>query len=167
MERRDVQAANRYLAAHEGWRVFGAAERTAVAIIQHLLAGVNAHTNLDLAVASAETVPGPAIHLLERDLQQISELQDGIASVAPLMWRLDIAGGQDETRLRDAAWLQALVLADLEGVQKEAAIGAADSGVSLIGARVLDPPGFLARTVAGFIARSETQDVARIIDALR
>ena len=112
MERRDVQAANRYLAAHEGWRVFGAAERTAVAIIQHLLAGVNAHTNLDLAVASAETVPGPAIHLLERDLQQISELQDGIASVAPLMWRLDIAGGQDETRLRDAAWLQALVLAD-------------------------------------------------------
>lgn len=120
-----------------------------------ILAGVNAHTNLDLA---AETAPGPAIHSLERDFQQISDLQDAIASVAPLMWLLDIAGGQDEARLlecslskaRDAAWMQALVLADLEGVEKEAAIGMADSGVSLIGARVLDP-----------------QDVALIIDALR
>ena len=147
------------------------------------LAIVNAHINLDLAVASAESAPGAAIHSLERDFQQINkifseqinDLQDGIASVAPLMWLLDFAGGQDEERLlefnlskaRDAAWMQALVLADLEGVEKEASIGAADSGVSLIGARVLDPPGFLARTVAGFIARSETQDVARIIDALR
>ncbi|MSV32950.1 MAG: hypothetical protein EXQ57_10580 [Bryobacterales bacterium] len=123
-----------------------------------ILAGVNAHTNLDLAVASAETAPGPAIHSLERDFQQISDLQDAIASVAPLMWLLDIAGGQDDERLvefslskaRDAAWLQALVLADLEGAEKEAAIGMADSVVSLIGARVLDP-----------------QDVALIIDALR
>ena len=112
-----------------------------------ILAGVNAHTNLDLAVASAETAPGPAIHSLERDFQQISDLQDAIASVAPLMWLLDIAGGQDDERLvefslskaRDAAWLQALVLADLEGAEKEAAIGMADSVVSLIGARVLDP----------------------------
>lgn len=112
-----------------------------------ILAGVNAHTNLDLAVASAETAPGPAIHSLERDFQQISDLQDAIASVAPLMWLLDIAGGQDDERLvefslskaRDAAWMQARVLADLEGVEKEAAIGMADSVVSLIGARVLDP----------------------------
>ena len=194
MERMDVIFANRYLAAYEGWRAgqeisecwmlaFGAAESTGRAIIQHLLLGMNAHINLDLAAASAEAAPGNAIHSLQRDFQQInkilseqiSDVQNAIASVAPLMWLLDIAGGQDDERLvefslskaRDAAWLQALVLADLEGAEKEAAIGMADSGVSLIGARVLDPPGFLARTVAGFIARSETQDVALIIDALR
>ena len=43
--------------------------------------------------------------------------------------------------------------------QVESAIGAAESEVSLTGARVLDPP--------GFIARSETHDTARINDAFQ
>jgi len=194
MERLDVAFANRYLAAYEGWRAgqyvsncwmmaFGAAGRTDRAIIQHLLLGMNAHINLDLAVAAAEIAPGNAISSLQTDFQQInkilseqiSDVQDAIASVAPLMWILDVVGGQDEERLvefsltkaRDAAWMQALVLAGLEGVERDDAIRMADSGVSLIGAGVLDPPGFIVRTVVGFIVRSETREVTRIIDALQ
>jgi len=194
MERMAAGFANRYLAAYEGWRAgqyvsrcwmlaLGAAGRTDRTIIQHLLLGMNAHINLDLAIVSAEAAPGSAIHSLQADFQQINKIlaeqindaQDSIASVAPLMWLLDILGEQNEERLvefslakaRDEAWMEALVMAELEDAEKAAAITVLDAGVNLIGAGVLDPPGFLLRTAVGFIVRSETQDVVRIIDALQ
>ena len=194
MERMASAFANRYLAAYEGWRAgqyvsrcwmlaFGAAGRTDRTIIQHLLLGMNAHINLDLAIVSAEAAPGNAIHSLQADFQQINKIlaeqindaQDSIASVAPLMWLLDILGERNEERLvefsltkaRDASWMQALVMAELEGEEKADAITVLDAGVNLIGAGVLDPPGFLVRTAVRLIVRAETPDVVRIIDALQ
>lgn len=194
MERLDVIFANRYFAAYDGWRAgqavsrcwllaFEAGARTDRAIIQHLLLGMNAHINLDLAVASAETASGTAIHALEADFQQINQIlseqidgtQDAIARVAPLMWLLDIVGERNEERLvafsltkaRDAAWMLAVALAGLEGADRVSAIRMADSGVSLIGAGVLNPPGMLARLATRLIVRFEAPDVGRIVDALQ
>ncbi len=189
----DVVFANRYLAAYDAWQVgagvsdcwalaFGAAGRTDTTIVQHLLAGMNAHINLDLAVAAAEVAPGHTIHSLHSDFQQINrilaeqinDVQDAIASVAPMMWMLDLVGGQREERMvefsleraRDAAWVQALVMAELSGEEREAAIGAVDRGVTLIGSGVLHPPGWMMRAALGVIVRSEERDVTRVIAAL-
>ncbi len=69
MERLDVAFANRYLDAleryHRGedlsrcWRTsFEAAQNWHPIVLQHLLLGVNAHINLDLGIAAAQTSPG-------------------------------------------------------------------------------------------------------------
>ena len=194
MERLDVVFANRYLAAYDGWRAgqavsrcwalaFQASGRTDRTIIQHLLLGMNAHINLDLAVAAAEVAPGPAIATLQSDFQEINQIlneqvdgvQDAIASVSPLMWMLDTVGGRHEERMvefsmakaRDAAWMQAKFFAGLGTGEKAAAIGAVDTGITVIGAGVLDPPEFLMRATIRMVVNSEAQDVVRIIDALQ
>ncbi|MBL8238806.1 MAG: hypothetical protein JNM66_15395 [Bryobacterales bacterium] len=193
MERLDVVFANRYLSAYYDWHnqrpvsqcwnlAFSAAARTDRIITQHLLLGINAHINLDLAVAAAEVAPGPAIHALAADFRQINKLlyeqvgdvQDAIASVAPLMWLLDIAGGQAEERMvefsllkaRDAAWMQSLVLAEMTGGEQREAIRVVDAATSLIGAGVLDPPGWRLRLALQAIVRTENADVANVIQAL-
>ena len=193
MEHLDVVFANRYLTAYEDWRAgrpasrcwalaFGAAARTDRAITQHLLLGVNAHINFDLAIAAVEIAPGAAIHGLQRDFQQInkilseqiSDVQDAIASVAPLMFLLDFVGRNTDERLvefslqkaRDAAWMQALVLAEMDGAERPAAMDVGDHVVSLIGAGVLDPPGLLVRTALRLIVWREEPDVRRIVAAL-
>lgn len=194
MEHLDVVFANRYLAAYDGWRAgqpvsrcwalaFGAAARTDRTIIQHLLLGMNAHINLDLAVAAAEVAPGPAIAMLQTDFQEINQIlneqvdgvQNAIASVSPLMWMLDTVGGRHEERMvefsmakaRDAAWMQANLLAGLGAEEKAVAIGAVDTGITVIGAGVLDPPEYLMRATIRMVVRSESPDVVRIIDALQ
>jgi hypothetical protein len=193
MERLDVVFANRYLTAYEDWRggrpvtrcwalAFNAGVRTDRIITQHLLLGMNAHINLDLAVAAAEVAPGSAIHGLAADFRQINKIlyeqvedvQDAIASVAPLMWLLDVLGGQEEERMvefsllkaRDAAWMQSLVLAEMGDGERREAIGVVDTAATFIGAGVLDPPGWRVRMALQAIVRSEVGDVARVITAL-
>jgi len=66
MEKLDVSFANRYLGALEQWQkniplpVHGRSrwtdERSSILVLQHLLLGVNAHINLDLAIATVETI---------------------------------------------------------------------------------------------------------------
>jgi hypothetical protein len=194
MEQLDVVFANRYLAAYDTWRTgrmasqcwmlaFGAAARTDRAIIQHLLAGMNAHINLDLAVAAAEVAPGAAIATLQHDFQEINQIlseqidsvQAAIASVAPLMWMLETVGGKEEewlvafslAKARDAAWMQANLLANEAAESRAMTMSVLDAGVTTIGAGVLDPPGYLVRTTLQMVVRGETQDVARVIDALQ
>lgn len=194
MERMDAVFANHYLAAYDGWRAgaavsdcwalaFGAAGRTDRTILQHLLLGMNAYINLDLAVAAAETAPGAAIDSLQKDFQainqilfeQIDNVQDAIASVAPLMWLLDTVGGRSEekrvefslSKARDAAWMQALALAKLDPREETGAISVIDRGIAAIGAAIPDPPGLLVRGALPVIAGFEAQDVARIIDTLQ
>src|SRR5215470_8966081 len=79
MERFDVTFASRYFAALNGyfhagqfpaathaWRVaFDGATQTEPVIVQHMLAGVNAHITLDLGIAAEEIAPGaqlPSLH---------------------------------------------------------------------------------------------------------
>ena len=91
------------------------------------------------------------------------------------MWMLDTVGGRHEERMvefsmakaRDAAWMQAKFFAGLGTGEKPAAIGAVDTGITVIGAGVLDPPEFLMRATIRMVVKSEAQDVVRIIDALQ
>src|SRR5215207_8262817 len=66
MERLDVLFANRYIAAYEAYRAgelpstawfkaFNAAQGPGPIVLQHLVAGMNAHINLDLGIAAART----------------------------------------------------------------------------------------------------------------
>jgi hypothetical protein len=104
MEQFDVTFANRYLDALERYRrgeepskcwrtTFRAAESWHPIVLQHLLLGINAHINLDLGVAAAQTSPGAQLAGLRRDFDSINgilcamldDVQDRLALASPWM----------------------------------------------------------------------------------
>ena len=116
MEKLDVQFANRYLEAYQeyaenkkitnAWQVtFDAAKRNDILIIQHLLAGMNAHISLDLGIATAQVSKLKPIQDLEHDFNEINLLlgdlidrvQDALSKASPMLTVFDwFAGKADE-----------------------------------------------------------------------
>ena len=192
MERLDVVFANRYLDALAAWRAgrptsrcwaraFEAASRWPPVIVQHLLLGMNAHINLDLAIAAAETAPGADIHALQGDFDEINrilvaridDVQDRIADVSPWMWVLDTIGERTDealcgyciARAREISWENALRLAPLSPAERADEVRRSDLLVAAL-AIPLERPGPLARAALLCARVRETQDVGRVLDAL-
>ena len=192
MERLDVVFANRYLDALAAWRAgrptsrcwtraFEAASRWPPVIVQHLLLGMNAHINLDLAIAAAETAPGADVHALQGDFDEINrilvaridDVQDRIADVSPWMWVLDTIGERTDealcgyciARAREIAWENALRLAPLSPAARADEVRRSDLLVAAL-AIPLERPGPLARAALLCARVRETQDVGRVLDAL-
>jgi Family of unknown function (DUF5995) len=193
MERLDVTFANRYLDALDRyrrgeepskcWRTsFRAAESWHPLVLQHLLLGINAHINLDLGVAAAQTSSGAQLMNLRRDFESINDIlcamlddvQDRLALVSPWMNMLDRAGGRTDEeilnfsieRARHAAWCVAERLAPLgaEEIQKE--IEVLDRWVDVLAFVIQYPPGISIRLATLFVRLTEGRDVAKIIDIL-
>lgn len=192
MERLDVRFANRFLDAldaHErseevtrSWRAaFLAAERWSPIILQQLLVGMNAHINLDLGIAAAQTAPGEDLAGLRRDFDRINEILaglvggmgEGIAGVSPWIGLLDRLGGRRDDELinfsltiaRQEAWQFAVELAPLPLTHQAAPIRLRDTRVARL-ADVVLRPGWL-RLGLLLIRSREPFDVRRTIDALR
>jgi hypothetical protein len=134
MERLDVVFASRYLDAYDAHRSgvsptrswaysFEQAGRAEPTVLHHLLLGMNAHINLDLAIAAAEVSHGTDIDTLEGDFRQVNEVltdlvdevQDAVDDTSVLYRGLDLFGlGIDEAvasfsikLARDGAWVRA------------------------------------------------------------
>ena len=193
MERLDVTFANRYLDAVERyrrgeepsrcWRTsFRAAESWHSIILQHLLLGINAHINLDLGVAAAQTSPGAQLEGLRRDFDSINDIlsamlddvQDKLALVSPWMGVLDRVGGRTDEeilnfsidRAREAAWRAAERLAPLGSEEARKEIDVLDRWADVLALVVQYPPGISIRLATFFVRLSESRDVAKIIDTL-
>lgn len=193
MEQLDVRFANRYLHALERyrrgeelsrcWRTsFRAAERWRPIVLQHLLLGINAHINLDLGIAAAQTSPGLQLASLRRDFDGINdilratldEVQERLALVSRSMTVLDRAGGRtDEAimnfsieRARESAWRVAERLAPLGPEEMRREIEVLDRWVDVLAFVVQYPPGLSVRLASLFIRLTEVRDVAKVIDLL-
>jgi hypothetical protein len=192
MERLDVVFANRYLAALEAyqagrrptrsWAVtFDAARGGSLLILQHLLLGMNAHINLDLGIAAAETAPGRDLPGLEHDFREISRLlgemlddvQDKIARLSPWMGVLDRVGMRTDEEIctfclggsRDLAWTWARRFATTDRARLPNEIDALDQMVAGL-AMPIRTPGFFLRPVLAAIRLREPRDVGRVLEAL-
>lgn len=166
MEKLDVVFANRYLLAYSdyqqnsiithSWKVaFDGTKSWWPIVLQHLLAGMNAHINLDLGIAAAEIAPGDKLGDLHNDFNEINvilsglinEVQDELAKIWPLLSYLDkLAGSVDERivsfsmdRARDEAWSFARDLAMADDEQSKLLIQHKDLEVSKLGTKVLHP----------------------------
>ncbi len=193
MERLDVVFANRYLDAiheywnegvpHESWLIaFEASRSNSPMILQHLLLGMNAHINLDLAIASAQVAPGNSLPALKNDFLKIMDLLESmikdvetrIEKVSPSFRLIDKMGGKvDEktagflvNKARDIAWLTAekLAVESPETIHEKTKFH--DDIVALVGEELLNP-GFILSITFWWIRRKESRDVVKVIDTLR
>ncbi len=191
MARLDVVFACRYLAALERYQAGRAATRswelalqaTSSArpiIVQHLLAGMNAHINLDLGIAAATIAPGDDLPGLRRDFDRINEvlailiggIEGQVSEVSPWIGLLTRIGGRHDDEIvkfsievaRTEAWRFAVELAPLDPDDWAGAISACDARVARVGRRVLGP-GLLGAGLVIIRAR-ESNDVRRVIRVL-
>lgn len=193
MERLDVVFANRYLEAWEGFRSGGAitaAWSYAFAVggqwwpivLQHLLLGINAHINLDLGIATAETAGSPSgLRQLEGDFVGINRILAGlVAQLKEKLARIWITlrlfnrylGGVEDAiinfslaKARAAAWDSAQTLAELPRSDWPSAVDRCDGTVVQL-ARLVRHPGIIGGSVNHLVRLGEVGSVVRKIDLL-
>ncbi len=190
MEKLDVVFANRYLSAFHAWQAdqpfteswkvtFDAAEKWRYIVLQHLFVGMNAHINLDLAIAAAKVAPGDGIFDLEPDFKKITNIlndltesvQNDLAEVWPLLRILKMFSGRIEdwlagmgmTIARDIAWGNAVNLSKLNRAELAKQIGQLDRDVAALGKLILSPS-WLGNIVVRFIRLGEWKSVDEVID---
>lgn len=168
------------------WQVaFGLGTRWRPVILQHLMSGMNAHINLDLAIAAAVTCPGVQIQALERDFSRINQVlaelidvvQVELAEVSPWMRLIKTFGGRDADQVvnfgiqasRGLSWQHALRLAALQGDGQERerslAMSEMDCAVDIMG-RLIVRPGPLLRTGLLLARVREERDTAKVMAVL-
>ena len=192
MEKLDVVFAGRYLTAFQqfrsgepstaSWQIaFKAASRWYPLVLQHLLAGINAHINLDLGIAAAMTAPAGQLPGLKADFDQINGVLAGLvgtvekemAQVSPLIGLLETLSLQADTTIinfsldkaRDFAWSNATRMAQMSGPEMQPAIQELDEEVELLGKLVVSPP-WLTKIKLLPIRLLETSNVRRVLDVL-
>ena len=192
LERLDVIFANRYLDALQRYRAgeqptrswsiaFRQAGSWPLLILQHLLLGINAHINLDLAIAAVETAPGSELAALQPDFDEINtilgemldDVQDRLASVSPWLGVLDRLGARKDEEVfsfglrksRALSWQAAQSLNQNVGALRASQIDLHDRAVAALAVPIYRPGFFLRAVLMGVRAR-ENMDVGQVIDAL-
>jgi len=193
MERLDVNFANRYLEALGAYRAgskptrswlfsFETARMAGPLIVQHLLLGINAHINLDLGVATAETAAGSGLDSLEHDFQtinailasRVSAIQAEISRVSPwfgLLRRVDPSADRgiinfSIERARDQAWTAAELLACLPAKRWPSRIDVLDRATLSLARLIRDPPGWTLKTGLRVMRLPESHDMRHVIEVL-
>ncbi|MBI5650458.1 MAG: hypothetical protein HZC40_08445 [Chloroflexi bacterium] len=194
MERLDVIFASRYLDALDRfWRgetptqcwsvAFRAARAWSPIILQHLLLGMNAHINLDLAIAAAQAAPGNELPKLKRDFLEITVLlnemipgmEERIQKISPWFRILARVGGRTDEQLcgfaiekaRNFAWLAANKLAETAPEKIEQQIARHDQIVAGLGNTIRLPVGNLLRSGLALIRVRESRDVRAVMNVLQ
>ena len=192
MERLDVIFANRYIRAcyqyqigqtpTQSWvRAFDATQHWWPIVLQHLLLGMNAHINLDLGIAAAESVPPEELQNLKGDFEKINQVlaslvggvQSELAEIWPILGFFNRYLGSVETAIinfsmekaRDAAWSFAEQLSPLADEQRQQVIAEKDDMMALF-SRVISHPGFYGSLILGIIRLGERGTTRQRIEIL-
>ena len=184
MEKLDVIFANRYIEAYQHYKAgnppteswLNAFKVSEALVMQHLLLGINAHINLDLGIAAAETTGAHGLADFERDFNKINEVlaamvadvKAAIGKVSPLFKLLELVGKGKEDKLvsfsiniaRDGAWLFANEYA--AAVKKEEAIADRDRVIAALAVKIVNPKSKLLQVVAKVVRFFEVKDVQRV-----
>ena len=193
MERLDVLFANRYIDAWKqwcagqqptaSWRIaFEAAQNKGI-IMQHLLLGINAHINLDLGIATTETMYGYPITGIQKDFNTINAVLASLISVveqeifklSPLMFLLDTVGKSFDEMLvefsintaREGAWQFAVELSGKTGAAYTTCISVRDAAIANLATNLAKPKGKFFAFIIKVIGWFEWKQPAKCIETLR
>lgn len=185
MEKLDVHFANRYLDAYyafasgkpltQSWQsAFNAVQNNDLAIVQHLLLGINAHINLDLGISAAAISNRDNIHLLHNDYNKINvviadvygSLQNKLKKISWLtIFLKNISPNTADSiinfsisKARDTAWNNALLLVN-SGNHQANVIQTADAVVHKV-ANAIQSPGRITKFLLKWIVKAESKDIA-------
>ncbi|MCK6546791.1 DUF5995 family protein [Myxococcota bacterium] len=193
MEQLDVVFASDYFDAFAAWQArrrprsaawevaFRTTERRRPIALQHLLLGMNAHINLDLAVSVARVVPSSKLAAFKPDFDRVndvmSSLFDPVKEVlgrfSPLLGLLDRLGREGDDvvvefslqRARQAAWDNAVRLSELPPCELLPAIRALDHRVAARSRLIARPP-LVMLPLLTLVRVPESRELAAIVDAL-
>jgi hypothetical protein len=192
MERLDVIFASRYIEAYrqftagekptQSWEIaFQAAVQKKFIIMQHLLLGINAHINLDLGIAVAQTV-GETGDLagIESDFNKINAIlaamvagvEASIGRVSPIFYLLEKVGKGKEDKIvtfsinlaRDGAWMFANQY-HISG-NKSVEISQRDAIIAKLATKLTTTRSRLLRWTIRAIRFFETKNVAKVVAIL-
>lgn len=192
MQKFDVAFANFYLTAYQNyfdgrevskaWKAAFDARNEKLAIMQHLLMGMNAHINLDLGVAASEVTKATEIQQLKNDFMKVNEIlaslvdemQTKIGRVSPLMFLLDWIGRRTDEKIinfsmdkaREFSWQNACELAAMNENDKEEKISKMDGFVTNLTEIIRDPDSLFLKLVIRFIRIFEVKNLKRMIEKL-
>lgn len=169
-------------APSEVWAIaFAAADETAPCVIQHLLLGMNAHINFDLAIATTDALTPEELPAFAGDFQRmnallaslVGQVSADISLFWPLLRWIDRVGRRPEDAIIDVcmrwarrdAWERALRISALSGAARHTEIAEFDTAASRL-ARVLADPPWRLRLITGAIRRMQRGTVNDQIDDL-
>jgi len=192
MEKLCILFASRYLDALNQWKsgikptnawhlAFEQTKLNSMSVIQHILCGINAHINLDLGIAAAQTCPGNQIHDLKGDFEMINKVigslvdktQEKLEKISwPMRW-LDRIGQQYDENIanfsigvaRDASWISALTLAAMTPTEQKNYIIQLDLKTTALG-NLIVKPGAVANLILKPVKWFEPKNPAPIIRIL-
>lgn len=192
MEHFDVLFANLYIMAYrdflairpasQAWKICFEARFQKMAIIQHVLMGMNAHINLDLGIAAARSAEGKQILLMKDDFMKVNnilnsiidDIQNSLSKVSPFMFMIDWLGGRNDEKLidfgirryRDQAWHMACELALASEADKDRLITEVDERTTKLGLTIQHPPRWWIRLICQLVGFWEEKSTATILDKL-
>lgn len=193
MEQLDVVFATRYLQAWDAYShqqhcsnawytTFEACGKQRLVVLQHLMAGVNAHINLDLGIAAATLAPGEQIFSLQHDFDIINDVIASLTAAVqaslsniwfPLRAIQSITNHQEDAVLnfsivsaRKTSWANALALAFIPAGMQDTHINTIDAAVVTIANRIIHPGVFTEMLLAP-VRQMENTDVSKNIDLLK
>ncbi|WP_298474021.1 DUF5995 family protein [uncultured Maribacter sp.] len=193
LEQMDVAFANLYLKAYHDfkngkpvnqcWEFSFRCKEEPLTILQHIMLGINAHINLDLGIATSETMKGKEIKGIEKDFNAVNtvlfqitnEMQKRLGRVSPLLFLLDVVGLKSDEKIidfsmrkaREQSWHSASFLHSIPVTEKKDAIKDIDDVVVALSIIIKDPKSFLIRTGLKFIRFFEEKNVGKIITKLK
>ncbi len=192
MERFVTTFAGRYIDAYTAWRggkpcsaswqaAFEVTTWRRPVIVQHLLLGMNAHINVDLAVTAATLDPVGGMDAVHSDFDAINgvlgELVAGcdqaVDKVSPWFGLVDKMSHSTEEavirfslrRARAQAWSSAVRLSKLSGAPLDAEIDAIDQATAGV-AYVVAHPGLLLSTGLAIVRTREWKTPSKVIAVL-
>lgn len=193
MEKLDVIFAKRYIDAwycfkdkspcSSCWQnAFEAADQEGLVVVQHILLGINAHINLDLSIAAAETAPGQSIFAMQKDYDLINdmiattydEMQTRLGRIWwPMKFVLMLTNNRHKavinfsvSKARQAAWASATAMAMTEGEAEKNYVNGLDQTVVKLAGGITNP-GKWTKFLLKIVRWSEQKDTRRIISLLK
>jgi len=193
MVRLDVIFANLFIDAYynyqqskkttKSWEFTFRSSGEKLAIVQHILLGMNTHINFDLSVAAAAVSDGSEIIYLKNDFMVINQIladltdkmQQSLNNVSFAMKLLDIFMFRNDEKIinfsirkaRDFAWLNAMELALLNKESRESRTIEIDKRVVQLSEMIKKPPGKVLRFILKVISILENNDKRKIIEKMR
>ncbi len=193
LEEFDVRFANYYIQAYYQyvngeecsgvWKESFDACLDKLTIVQHILLGMSAHINFDLALTTAEAARGKEIGIWKKDFDKVNdilsrivdELQDSLAKVSPLFFLLDWIGkNSDEViinfsmkKARGQAWNFAESLHTAEGDELNLRMQRTDAVLTELAQRIRKPKWKVTQYVLKILAMFEEKNIARVIEKMQ